>query len=151
MRAIGDAWVWPAVRLMSALRGLAEALRQLLDARQYQYADRLLDDCTQETLAGLLQFSEYVLTHRAASVVKASQHRRKTSNVSGMHTVLEALRPVFNRWCLEGRRNAIRAVLNELDESNLATLAGLPELDGEVISISREFHWKRVHALPINV
>lgn len=124
---------------MGTLTALTETLRQLLEYRQYRRAETLIDRCRGDILEQLLATSTQRLGSRAKYLVKEQLRLRKRGDEERALAPLEALQPVLNIWCWEGSRAAIRSVLRELDASEVAALCRLPELDAEIVSISREY------------
>ncbi|HEX7814724.1 hypothetical protein [Dyella sp.] len=123
---------------MSDLHVMAQTLRQLFDARQYQVADWFIDRCDRRQLEQLLRDANAVITLRIDYVVKKRLQRR--SGVEAAVGTIEALPYVLNLWCREGRRSAVRSVLAELDSRQLCALGECMDLDPEVASMLREFH-----------
>lgn len=122
---------------MSDLNALAETLRQLFEARQYQVAERFIDHCNRHLLERLIVTEATPITLRIDYVVKKKLRRR--DEVWSDTPLIDALPSILNLWCREGRRIAVRQVLAELDLVDLEALAAHPELDPEVISMSRAF------------
>ena len=126
---------------MGALNALAETLRYLLEHRQYRRVESLLERCPCATLEQWLALPPPLLGSRARYLVREHLRLRRRAGASEPErpVPMKALQPVLNIWCWEGHRAAIRSVLRELDEAELGELAGLPELDTEVVSMTREF------------
>lgn len=122
---------------MSGVHVLAETLRQLFDARQYKVADWFIDHCGRHQLEELVQANGAIITLRIDYVIKRRLQRRSAMESAG--ELVEALPYVLNLWCREGRRSAVRLVLQELDQREVDALAGRPDLDSEVASMLREF------------
>lgn len=118
---------------------LAEALRQLLDARQEKIADRLLDQCERGLVEQLHQSPVITLHVRLSYMLKGRLRRRPDRDVRNTPGFMPALAGVLNLWCREGRRSSIRSVLRELESGDLHVLASEKELDAEVASMLREF------------
>lgn len=118
---------------------LAEAMRQLLDARQEKIADRLLDQCDRGLIEQLNQSPVIGLHTRLSYMVKVRLRRRPDREGRSPPGFMPALAGVLNLWCREGRRSSIRSVLRELESVELHVLASEKELDAEVASMLREF------------
>jgi len=118
---------------------LAEALRQLLDARQEKIADRLLDQCERGLVEQLNRSPVIGLHVRLSYMLKGRLRRRPDREGRNTPGFMPALAGVLNLWCREGRRSSIRSVLRELESQDLHVLAGEKELDAEVASMLREF------------
>lgn len=124
---------------MSIIHALAEMERQLLAMHQAGRAETMLGLCGRDVLEPLLGLAEGIPNHRAAYIVKQCLRRLRDSGEAAPDQPLYALEYVFNRWCMEGARSAIRAVLPELNDGELDALAGLPGLDVEVVSMMRAY------------
>jgi hypothetical protein len=124
---------------VSAPNALIEALHQLFAARQLTAADNLLDRCPREALVRLLASPEYMLDGRIRYEVEDRLRHRKPSHDERAVSVLRALQHVLNTWCAEGRRASIRAVLRELGKRELGEMAGMADIDPEIVSMIREF------------
>lgn len=122
---------------MSAPDALAEAVHQLIAERHQPNADVVLDRCSREVLATLLESQTHVLTGRTRYVVETKLRLRRVDHHTEELPPLKVLMHVLNTWCIEGWRTAIHRVLAELDAGELAALAALPGLDPEVASMSR--------------
>ncbi|WP_250626017.1 hypothetical protein [Pinirhizobacter soli] len=122
---------------MSAPDALAEAVHQLIAERHQPNADMVLDRCSREVLATLLESETHVLTGRTRYVVEAKLRLRRVDHHTEELPPLKVLMHVLNVWCVEGWRLAIHRVLAELDAGELAALADLPGLDPEIVSMTR--------------
>ncbi|MFC5741286.1 hypothetical protein [Dyella tabacisoli] len=123
---------------MSSLDALAETLRQLFEARQERLAERLIDRCTRSALTDLMVSHYHRLPNRIPYVIRQRLHRRNAEGEKKAGLFIATLPPVFNTWCNEGRRAAIRSVLRELDDADMVQLSAQPKIDPEVASIMRE-------------
>jgi hypothetical protein len=124
---------------MSAVNALAETLHLLFAGNKRHAAGVMLDRCTREILLELLRTRRCLPEGRVRYAVEDKLQHRKTGQEERAMAALRALHFVLNAWCIEGRRAAIRNVLRELDDDELTELSGIPELDGEVVSMMREF------------
>ncbi|HEY4145953.1 hypothetical protein [Pinirhizobacter sp.] len=122
---------------MSVPDALAEAIHQLIAERHQPNADVVLDRCSREVLAILLESETHVLTGRARYVVESKLRLRRVDHHTEELPPLKVLLHVLNAWCSEGWRSAIHHVLAELAADELAALAALPGLDPEIASMTR--------------
>jgi hypothetical protein len=118
---------------------LVETLIQLSDFRQYDVAEALLAACEHAQLELLLEVSDRAFSRRLTYSLEKQIKRSREANYVPKNTLLAALVHVFNGWCAEGHRSAIRCVLGELKRECLAVLAQFQDLDREVYSMLREF------------
>ncbi|WP_243042258.1 hypothetical protein [Dyella sedimenti] len=121
-----------------SLPPLAEALRQLLEARQEKLAMRLLDQCDRGLVMRLNGLSTTELHARLLCLLKTRLRRRMERGTYGTRSVLLALAGVLNLWCREGRRHAIRCVLREMSDRDRDALMRSGELEVEVASMLRD-------------
>jgi hypothetical protein len=119
---------------------LVETLIQLSEFRQYDKAESLLAVCTREQLEQLHAISDRAFSKRLAYSLEKQLKRNgdRTNKVKGV--MLFKLMKIFNAWCLEGHRAAIRCVLGVMGNDEILALSGISELDREVYSMLREFN-----------
>lgn len=118
---------------------LVETLIQLSDFRQYEMAESLLATCEHEPLQHLLIVSDRAFSRRMTYSLEKQWERSKDTTYKVKKSTLTVLVNIFNTWCKEGRRSAIRCVLGEMQESDLGALSELDDLDREVYSMLREY------------
>ncbi|GLQ45898.1 hypothetical protein GCM10007862_09490 [Dyella lipolytica] len=118
---------------------LVETLIQLSDFRQYGMAESLLAACERAQLEQLLLISDRAFNQRLVYSLERQLKRSREATYKPRGSLLAVLVGIFNRWCNEGHRPAIRCVSGELKRECLAALMRLPELDREVYSMMREF------------
>lgn len=118
---------------------LVEALIQLSNFRQYPLAEALLAACTREQLEQLLKIADRAFSTRLVYSLEKQARRSNEPGYRPRGRLLAELVMIFNAWCAEGHRSAIRAVLGELRYEYLVNLAQWTELDREVYSMLREF------------
>jgi hypothetical protein len=118
---------------------LVETLIQLSDFRQYDMAESLLAACERNQLEQLLLISDRAFSRRLTYSLEKQIKRAGEANYRPKSTLLAELVNIFNIWCAEGHRSAIRSVLGELNNECVNKLAQLDELDREVYSMLREF------------
>lgn len=118
---------------------LIETLIQLSNFRQYAMAESLLAACTRDQLELLLEVADRAFSSRLTYSLEKQLKRSLGSVYKPKGTLLAELVMIFNAWCAEGHRSAVRSVLGELKRDYLANLAIWPELDREVYSMLREF------------
>jgi hypothetical protein len=118
---------------------LVETLIQLSEFRQYDKAESLFVACTREQLEQLYAISDRAFSKRLTYSLEKQLKRNgdRVNKVKGV--LLIKLMKILNAWCMEGHRMAIRSVLGTMQSDELVMLAGIPELDGEVYSMLREF------------
>ncbi len=124
---------------MSHISALAEALHQLLDARQQRMAEWLIDRCRRDVLDELLELPNDVVHARIGYVVRERLRKRRPNADERAISAMEALRNVLNLWCREGRRATIRTLFRELDNEAMSSLSRQPDLDSEVVSMLRDY------------
>jgi hypothetical protein len=125
---------------MSIPNAMAETLHRLFTTGHGHVADMLLQRCSRGLLEELLVSSKYVLSGRIRYAVEDRLKHRRPNQEDRVVPPLKALLHMLNTWCIEGRRTAIRAVLSELSDNELDEMGHMPELEGEVASMMREFH-----------
>lgn len=128
------------VRDGSRLAAFSQALRQLIEAHQDKFAERLVNQCSRAFSRQLLDYP-MVAWHARSSYVVRNRLRKKTDTALE-ETAADTLVPLvqlLSVWCQEGRRGAIRSVVRELNSVDLGELSSKPGLDHEVVTIIFEF------------
>jgi len=125
---------------MSEIYALSEALRQFDEAAQHPVCESILKRMSRETLQALAALPPHMPTRRTRYAVAERLKRGVAAEDFGSMPVLDALVPIFNHWCVEGRRRPIALVLRELDDAELDALGQMDALMEEVVSMMREFH-----------
>ncbi|MDR3446860.1 hypothetical protein [Dyella sp.] len=122
------------------LAAFSMVLRHLIDAHQEKAAERLINQCNRAFSRRLLDYP-VIAWHARSSYVVRNRLRRKIDPAPDdpCADVLISLIPVFNVWCQEGRRSALRSVVREMNQIDLSDLAKRPGLDMEVATMIREF------------
>jgi hypothetical protein len=118
---------------------LVETLIQLSEFRQYEMAESILATCDREQLQHLLIVSDRAFSRRMAYSLEKQWERSKDVAYKAKKSTLSVVMNIFNTWCKEGRRSAIRCVLGEMHEQDLGALSELDDLDREVYSMLREY------------
>jgi hypothetical protein len=118
---------------------LVETLIQLSDFRQYDMAESVLATCEKEQLRQLLSVSDRAFSARLTYSLERQWQRSQDDTYKAKKSSLTALVNILNTWCAEGRRSAIRCVLGEMKERDLAALMQQNNLDREVYSMLREY------------
>jgi hypothetical protein len=118
---------------------LVETVIQLSNFRQYTMAESLLAACAREQLQALLGVAERAFSQRLTYSLEKQCKRIGESADRVKGVLLVELMRIFNTWCMEGHRSAIRCVLMELKPGEISALARLPELDREVHSMLHEY------------
>jgi hypothetical protein len=120
---------------------LVETLIQLSDFRQYDMAESVLATCEKEQLRQLMTVSDRAFSARLTYSLEKQWQRSQDAAYKAKKSSLTTLVNILNTWCSEGRRSAIRCVLGQMRESDLATLTQQDSLDREVYSMLREYIW----------
>jgi hypothetical protein len=118
---------------------LVETLIQLSEFRQYDKAESLLAVCTREQLEQLHAISDRAFSKRIAYSLEKQLKRNGDRTNKVKDVLLFKLMKIFNAWCLEGHRTAIRCVLGVMENDEILALSCISELDREVYSMLREF------------
>jgi hypothetical protein len=118
---------------------LLETLIQLSNFRQYDRAESVLATCEMEQLRQLLIVSDRAFSARLTYSLEKQWQRSQDAAYKGRKSPLKALVIILNTWCAEGRRSAVRCVLSEMQESDLAVLMQQASLDREIYSMLREY------------
>lgn len=118
---------------------LVETLIQLSDFRQYDMAESMLATCETEQLRQLLIVSDRAFSPRLTYSLEKQWQRSRDVEYKAKKSSFTALVRILNTWCTEGRRSAIRCVLGEMQERDLAALIHQNNLDREVYSMLHEY------------
>jgi hypothetical protein len=118
---------------------LVETLIQLSEFRQYEMAESILATCDREELQHLLIVADRAFSQRMTYSLEKQWERSKDAAYKAKKNTLTVLVGVFNTWCKEGRRSAIRCVLGEMHEHHRGELSEQDDLDREVYSMLREY------------
>lgn len=118
---------------------LVETLIQLSDFRQYDMAESMLATCEKEQLRQLLVVSDRAFSPRLTYALEKQWQRSQDVAYKVKKSSFVVLVGILNTWCAEGRRSAIRCVLGEMQERDLAALVQQNNLDREVYSMLYEY------------
>jgi hypothetical protein len=126
-------------RLTLNQSALMETLIQLSNSRQYDMAESMLATCDMEQLRQLLIVAGRAFSTRMTYSLEKQWRRSQETTYKAKKSCLKTLVNIFNTWCAEGRRSAIRSVLGEMQGSDLAALILQDSLDREIYSMLREY------------
>ncbi|RUL63079.1 hypothetical protein EKH79_11735 [Dyella dinghuensis] len=118
---------------------LVETLIQLSDFRQYDMAESMLAACEEKQLRQLLTVSDRAFSPRLTYSLEKQWQRSQDVAYKAKKSSFVVLVGILNTWCAEGRRSAIRCVLGEMQEPDLAALVQQNNLDREVYSMLYEY------------